>query len=508
MHSNTQAVSVSLVIAISALFAFIYAAIRTAYNAYFHPLARIPGPFAWSASRVPFIYSLLNGTIVHDIQDLHRKYGPILRIAPNEVTFARGDAWADIFQSRSDSFLKDPVWWEGQPGQPKSLISAINHNKHTRMRKALAPGLTLRALKAQESILRQYANLLVERLSGVVRTPAVDAGGVVFDIAPWFNFVTFDIFGDLGFGESFNCLEDAKYHPWITLLFNSVKAASFIAATRFYPFVQYLLMKCIPPSLTKMQQAHFQQIVDKVNRRLNFELERPDIMSYVISREDRGAFTQDEIHHTFMVLTTAGSETTATVLDGTLNYLVSYPDKLQLLAEEIRGKFPASEDITLDALQHLPYLNSVINEGLRLCPPIPWMLPRVVPDKGEVVCGVWLPGGTQVSIQVYTMNRDPKLFYESTSFLPERWLPEETNDPKSPFYHDQRDGFQPFSVGPRSCMGVHLAKAEMRLILAKLIWHFDFKAVQGKQLVWEQLRTFLLVEKKPIMVSMTLRQDM
>lgn len=98
-----------------------------------------------------------------------------------------------------------------------------------------------------------------------------------------------------------------------------------------------------------------------------------------------------------VVLTTAGSETTATVLGGTLNYLVSCPDKLELLANEIRGKFPASDDITLDILQHLPYLNSVISEGLRLCPPIPWMLPRIVPGKGEMVCGVWLPGGVRAS---------------------------------------------------------------------------------------------------------------
>lgn len=216
----------------------------------------------------------MRGTIVHDIQDLHQKYGPILRIAPNEVTFARGDAWADIFQSRSDSFLKDPVWWATQPGQPGSLISAINPDKHVRMRKALAPGFTMRALKAQESILCQYANLLIERLSSFARGNTVNANGAVLDIAPWFNFITFDIFGDLGFGESFNCLQDSKYHPWITLLFNSVKTASFVAATRFYPVIQYLLMKCIPPSLKEMQQAHFQQIIDKVNRRLNFELER------------------------------------------------------------------------------------------------------------------------------------------------------------------------------------------------------------------------------------------
>lgn len=63
---------------------------------------------------------------------------------------------------------------------------------------------------------------------------------------------------------------------------------------------------------------------------------------------------------------------------------------------------------------------------------------------------------------------------------------------------------QPFSMGPRSCLGQHLAWAEMRLILTKLLVNFDFEAVEGKQLRWEELRTFLLVEKRPLEVRVRL----
>jgi len=105
------------------------------------------------------------------------------------------------------------------------------------------------------------------------------------------------------------------------------------------------------------------------------------------------------------------------------------------------------------------------------------------------------------------MYRDPALFHSATSFLPERWLPEAAADPESPFYHDQRRAFQPFSLGPRSCMGQHLAWAEMRLVLAKLLWRFDVRAGPGEALEWEQLRTFLLVEKKPIVVRMEARRN-
>lgn len=133
------------------------------------------------------------------------------------------------------------------------------------MRKLLTPGFTARALRDQEPIVQRYVNLLIERLQEQVGKDA-KASPAENDLVPWLNYTAFDIFGDLGFGESFDCLQNSKYHPWIALLFNSVKAASFVISARFYPAVEYVLMKLIPPSLRKMQQDHFQQIVDKVQR--------------------------------------------------------------------------------------------------------------------------------------------------------------------------------------------------------------------------------------------------
>jgi cytochrome P450 len=263
------------------------------------------------------------------------------------------------------------------------------------MRKLLSNGFTPRALRQQEPILQKYVGLLIERLNEM----AIPGGteGAVLNIVPWFNFTTFDIFGDLGFAESFDCLQHARYHPWIALLFNSVKAASFVIAARFYPLIEFLLMSCIPKSLKKTQSDHYQQIVDKVQRRMNWEVDRPDLMSYVIKHNDgKEGMSLGEIQATFMVLTTAGSETTATVLSGTLNNLIAKPDKLLRLTQEVRGRFSQETGITLDTLGELPYLNAAIQEGLRLCPPIPVMLPRVVPQGGDTVCGTWMPSGVSV----------------------------------------------------------------------------------------------------------------
>jgi cytochrome P450 len=112
-----------------------------------------------------------------------------------------------------------------------------------------------------------------------------------------------------------------------------------------------------------------------------------------------------------------------------------------------------------------------------------------------------------VSIQAWTLNRDPRYFHDATLFAPERWLAESISDTNSPYYHDQRQAIEPFSTGPRSCMGQHLAWAEMRLILSKLLFTFDFEAVQGEIFRWEELRTFLLVEKRPIYVRIKPRSN-
>lgn len=109
-----------------------------------------------------------------------------------------------------------------------------------------------------------------------------------------------------------------------------------------------------------------------------------------------------------------------------------------------------------------------------------------------------------MTISVSSINRDPKSFYKAESFLPERWLPDALTNPKSPFFNDDRQAVQTFSVGPRACIGQHLAWAEMQLILANLFLNFDFKALKTKTLEWDSLRSFVVIERKPVEIQIRL----
>jgi cytochrome P450 len=120
-------------------------------------------------------------------------------------------------------------------------------------------------------------------------------------------------------------------------------------------------------------------------------------------------------------------------------------------------------------LSHLPILNAVINESMRIRPAIQQDWPREIPEDGVEFCGQFLPGGTIVHLQMYAVHTDPNLWEEPDKFMPERWLKENPTEPLNEVI--------PFSRGVRSCIGRNLAEAELRMILSMLVYYFEFERV-------------------------------
>lgn len=358
-------------------------------------------------TRLRFIYSFVTGEMVHDVQAIHEKYGEIVRVAPNELSFAKAEAWTDIFTSRFGAypFPKNPIFYKAPVGA-QNIVTETDPVEHARMRKLFASAFTKQAMKAQEETLLYYTNLLVARLKESAVTP--DGEGGTIDIMKWLNFYSFDVIGDLGFGEPFGCLEKGQYHPWIDILIQFTKGMVYFAAARYYPWVEYLLMKCVPKSVMKMQQDHHQLAVEKVNRRLNLETIRNDFMTPVIEKNsDFKSMSIAEVESTSAILIVGGSETTATTLCGTVNYLTQNPLELEKLVAEIRSAFLEESEISFAAVKELAFLNAVIHEGLRLCNPIPAGLPRIVPKGGRTVCGHFIPeyvSPSSTAGEIYCLN--------------------------------------------------------------------------------------------------------
>jgi cytochrome P450 len=370
----------------------------TIYLAYIHPLSRIPGPKLAACSRIPYARTLLKGDLVRWLHELHEKYGEAVRIAPDEVSFISGEtAWQDIYgvhtgkKAARGKYMKDRRWFAEPYNETWSILQA-DDEAHPRMRKAIAPAFNDKAIRGQESLIQGYLGLFIQRLHEQVQDP--QKKGEV-DIVRWFNFFTFDIIADLTFGESFHCLRDSDYHPWVHMLFTSVRAISLNSVIRRYPAWQRIVKRLAPKDLLEKRRSFNMWVFDRVTQRLAVETARPDLMTHITALEGPKALNRDEIDSNANIMLIAGSETTATLLSGCTYLLLRNPDKLRKLEEEVRGTFEKASDVNLQNVNKLTYMLAVLEEALRLYPPNAAGFMRLVPKAGDHISGYWIPGGVR-----------------------------------------------------------------------------------------------------------------
>lgn len=172
------------------------------------------------------------------------------------------------------------------------------------------------------------------------------------------------------------------------------------------------------------------------------------------------------------------------------------PRVLEKLAAEIRSEFSHPDEITFTRVNNCKYLLACIEEALRVYPASPQPHHRVVPPGGATVNGEFLPAGISVSIPIYAASNSAANWTRPGEFLPERWLGE---DPE--FDDDKRDASQPFQVGPRACIGRNLAYAEIKLIIARLVWQYDIQNATEGDWMGSQ-KVFMVWEKAPLWIKL------
>ncbi|KAJ5291069.1 hypothetical protein N7478_000320 [Penicillium angulare] len=474
------------------------------YHLYFSPLSSFPGPRLWAFSYIPLQLSVLRGQNHLDVTALHDRYGPVVRISPTEMAFNTPQAFRDIYGYRSGGcFPKDRSRYITPANGVDHLVSAVDNAAHARQRRLLSHAFSDHALRDQEGLIRGYVDTLISKLRTEVEKKGIDAS---LDIKNWMNYTTFDITGDLMFGESFDCLKDSQLHPWIRLIFSSIKAISFASVAQQFPLLRLILDAMIPKKVARTAKEHFNLAAQRVDRRLDANISRPDFISAILQNglsEAKGAYmdgkrimSRAEIHSNAFILIVAGSETSATLLSGCIFYLCINPHAMRRLTAEIRSAFANDKDITFRTIASLKYLAAVIEESLRMYPPFVTSLSRIVPKGGSIVDGEVIAEGTAVACHHYASYHSASNFTFPHSFLPERWLGQ---DPR--FVEDKRDVLQPFSLGPRNCLGKNLAYCEIRLILCKLLYNFDV-VLCPESSNWANQKAYFLWDKPALMVTL------
>ncbi|GFP52263.1 trichothecene C-15 hydroxylase [Trichoderma asperellum] len=313
------------------------------------------------------------------------RYGDIVRVAPDELAYCNGAAWNDIMGHRKrgqGENGKDPIFWKTQQ---HSVISADREN-HTRMRRTLAHGFSAQAMLDQQPLIQGYVDMLINRLR-----ESCDDGNRPMEMTSWYNWTTFDIIGDLAFGEPFGCLQNSDYHPWVSLVFQRIRGGAINNALRRFPFGERLIQFLIPKEARKKFHAHFQLTQEKVNKRLADTNPRPDFMEVMTKREGDMKFSYPELVDNASLLIIAGSETTATTLSGVTYMLLTHQEILQKTIDEVRSSFSSEAEIDLLSVQKLGYMMAVLQETLRMYPPVPATIPRKAQPGGDMICGQYVP---------------------------------------------------------------------------------------------------------------------
>ncbi|KAF8459864.1 cytochrome P450, partial [Kalaharituber pfeilii] len=450
------------------------------YNLYLHPLAKFPGPKLAAISPLWFSVAVLSGKQADYHKEAHRKYGSVVRVAQNELSFASPAAWKDIHSHHDGkpTFIKAGFYH--QDSKHLTLPHIINEAdvaKHAQLRRLHAPAFSEKALKEEETIIDRYINLLVQRLWKRYANRQKGPDGEYCNLVDWYTYTTFDVVGDLAFGDSaaFACLENG-IHPWVSTILDAAFFLGLRDVFRRYPFMVNVGYWLTPKKITNVRARNIEYSRELVKQRMSKETDRKDFMNYILENKDDPEFSQVDFAANAQILIPAGGETTSTLLSGLTYYIIKTRNVYQRLKEEIRSSFQNYWDINSLTTQQLPYLNAVIEEGLRIYPPIPIGLPRVSP--GAMVDGHYIPAGATVSVHGYAVTHNPDNFQDPDEFIPERWLPECK-------FNDKKDASQPFLLGPRTCIGINLAYLEIRVIIAKLIYCYDFDFVRP-DLDWEK----------------------
>lgn len=192
------------------------------------------------------------------------------------------------------------------------LFSADGED-HFRQRRQLASAFSEKALREQEPLITYYVDGAMKRLR-----ENAEAGQLV-DLSSWFNFVTFDIIGDLMFGHDvFECVEKSRYHPLISQILARFEILVFaIAVQSVAPWLVSVLNVLMPRRIRERQRAQANSIKSMVNERLHTASSRPDFTTLILREGKKGEpsmLENGEIYPTSAQLVLAGSETVASTL--------------------------------------------------------------------------------------------------------------------------------------------------------------------------------------------------
>ncbi|CAJ2505668.1 Uu.00g130620.m01.CDS01 [Anthostomella pinea] len=460
--------------------------IYASYLILLHPLRKFPGPplarvTDWFAGVHAFKKDL------HlEILRTHDKYGDHQPYSLGESSIAVQEVGSIHISSPTcmqQKLSSAEIYQNGRVSKSHTYGSAVRNNVdnvftardkrvHQAKRKMISPALTERAVKSFEPSLTEHITVYLKQILN-----ASQASKPV-NMSERARYLALDIVTQLSFGYALQAqTSDENHFVSNALAFGLWRGNVWHHLFFLSKFWVYSIWdRVFFESREKYSQLLDRMIRSRMARGTNGERDFYSFISELDPDPDnvRKGGLWWEAH--FLVV--AGSDTTATTIAATLFYLSRNPRCYQQLANEIRSTFTCTQDIKGGPqLASCHYLRACIDEALRLSPPVPGTLWRTQdPDDDQplVIDGHVIPKGTIFGVSSYAIHHNEAYFPNSFAFKPERWLEGHTAGGKH-----TSDAFAAFSVGARSCAGKPMAYLELSLVIARMLWYFDFEPASG-----------------------------
>ncbi|GJN19197.1 hypothetical protein PR202_gb06444 [Eleusine coracana subsp. coracana] len=233
-----------------------------------------------------------------------------------------------------------------------------------------------------------------------------------------------------------------------------------------------------------------------------------DILDVLLRMQKEGGLevplTTGNIKAIILDLFSAGTETSANTLQWAMAELMRNPQVMKKAQAEIRSNLAGKPSVTEDDLPGLYYLKLVIKETLRLHPVSPLLVPRECRQTCSVM-GYDVPKGTTALVNVWMINRDPEYWEDAKTFKPERF------ETCAVDFRGNDFEFIPFGAGRRICPGIAFAMANMEIVLASLLYHFDWELPDGvspSELDMTEEMGLSVRRKKDLYLRPTLREPL
>ncbi|KAK4043948.1 putative sterigmatocystin biosynthesis P450 monooxygenase [Parachaetomium inaequale] len=442
-------------------------ALHTLRQALTSPLNKIPGPWHAKFTTLVLKWHEFRTNRTRYVHSLHLKYGPAVRVAPNEVVFASAAAVKEIYCSGGSGYDKTEFYDMFKVYGRRTMFTTLNKDDHARRKRILADRY------ANTNVVRpQSLDGIAERAGNFVKKCVQSAGGSLdLYVRPprWFGR---EILTHVQIGlhsYAFDCVTHHLFHPNGTDSLLSSKDEEIMREVTFDDSLQNRLFQYYWPTAHKLFGKLLYLFAKPRETPLadDFVLDtcaQTDTAPFTLLNRLQGpTYNLDSLDIAAECLDhmAAGIDTTGDALCF-LMWELSQPSSMHH-QHKLQQELLANPEENFDKL---PFLDAVVNEGLRCFPAIPMSLPRYVPPGGRTIDGFFLPGGTTVSCQAYSVHKlDATVFPDPDAFQPERWLVPKGDG-------ERRRLFFAFANGGRGCVGKHLALAEMKMLLRAVYSRF------------------------------------